>query len=72
MSAATYTAVGSSAPLFGTTWDTENTANDLQLKNGTLYELVKEVALKAGEIQLLKIVFYKVSNGIYCLKTPEV
>ena len=51
MSAATYTAVGSSAPLFGTTWDTGNTDNDLQLKNGTLYELVKEVALKAGEIQ---------------------
>ena len=51
MNAATYTAVGSSGQLFVNTWDPGYTANDLKLKSGTLYELVKEVTLSAGDIQ---------------------
>ena len=48
----TYTVVGSSAPLFGTAWAPELTANDMALVEGTKYELVKsDIALTAGEIE---------------------
>ena len=47
----TYTVVGSSAPLFGTAWAPELTANDMALVEGTKYELVKsDIALTAGDI----------------------
>lgn len=48
----TYTVVGSSAPLFGTAWAPELTANDMALVEGTKYQLVKsDVNLAGGEIK---------------------
>ena len=47
----TYTVAGSSADLFGTEWDPTNTANDMTLKEGTMYEIIYEdVTLAAGTI----------------------
>lgn len=47
-----YTAAGSSAVLFGKTWDAAVVANDLSLVEGTTYQLVKEgVELPAVTIQ---------------------
>lgn len=46
-----YTVCGSSAALFGNTWDPTNTANDMTLQDGS-YVLVKEnVALNSGLIE---------------------
>ena len=49
--AATYTVAGSSAAAFGSTWNPENTANDMTLVDG-VYTLVKEdVTLPAGTLE---------------------
>ena len=48
----TYTVAGGSTALFGTSWDPSNTANDMTLKEGTVYQLVKsDVSLPAGDIE---------------------
>jgi hypothetical protein len=41
MFADTWTVAGSSEEVFGTTWDPSNTANDMELVEGTQYQLVK-------------------------------
>ena len=47
----TYTVVGSSAPLFGKTWDPTYTANDMK-KEGDVYTLTKtDVTLSAGSVE---------------------
>ena len=47
----TYTAAGSSAALFGTTWDPTVAANDLTLKEGTTFEIVyTDIELAAGTV----------------------
>ena len=47
----TYTAAGSSAAIFGTAWDPTVEANDLTLKEGTIYEKVyTNVTLAAGTV----------------------
>ena len=46
-----YTAAGSSAAIFGTTWDPTVAANDLVLKEGTIYEKVyTNVTLAEGTV----------------------
>ena len=47
-----YTVAGSSADLFGTTWDPANTANDMiKLEDGTYKWEMTEVTLPAGSIE---------------------
>ena len=47
----TYTVVGSSAPLFGKTWDPTHKANDMK-KEGDVYTLTKtDVTLSAGSVE---------------------
>ncbi len=53
-----YTICGSSAALFGNTWDPTNTDNDMTLLDDGSYQLLKEnVTLTLGDIQ------YKVTDG---------
>ena len=54
----TWTVAGSSSDVFGTTWDTSNTANDMTLDSGTgLWTLTKsDVTLNVGEVYKCKVV----------------
>ena len=49
---ATYTVAGSSAAMFGTTWDATNSANDMTLGDGGVYSITYENVEPASAIQL--------------------
>ena len=60
----TYTIVGSSTALFGTTWDTGNTANNMTETASGVYTLTKEnVELTAGDITYKAVKNHDYSNG---------
>ena len=60
----TYTIVGSSTALFGTTWDTGNTANNMTETTSGVYTLTKEnVELTAGDITYKAVKNHDYSNG---------
>ncbi len=59
-----YTIVGGNATLFGTTWDTSNTANNMTETNSGVYTLTKSnVELTAGNIEYKAVKNHDYNNG---------
>ena len=59
-----YTIVGGNATLFGTTWDTGNTANNMTETNSGVYSLTKSnVELTAGNIEYKAVKNHAYDNG---------
>ena len=65
----TWTVAGSSSDVFGTTWDTSNTANDMTYDSGTgLWTLTKsDVTLNVGEVYKCKVL----KNHSWDVSYPE-